>query len=111
MLIPYSKLDNVRTLFTNLGIKDTNYGVFEEFYISRPHLANLVIAELHKDVPGFAILFFKIYIKNNMLYNDRNDRTLIDNIPDLISTLDKYTIILKQYTQILEIKKIKKDFL
>lgn len=102
MLIPYSKLDNVRTLFTNLGIKDSNYGVF---YISRPHLANLVIAELHKDVPGFAILFFKIYIKNNMLYNDR---TLIDNIPDLISTLDKYTLILKQYTQILEIKK---DFL
>lgn len=105
MLIPYSKLDNVRTLFTNLGIKDSNYGVFEEFYISRPHLANLVIAEVHKDVPGFAILFFKIYIKNNMLYNDR---TLVDNIPDLISTLDKYTIILKQYTQILEIKK---DFL
>lgn len=108
MLIPYSKLDNVRTLFTNLGIKDTNYGVFEEFYISRPHLANLVIAELHKDVPGFAILLFKIYIKDNNLYNDR---ILIDNIPDLISTLDNYSLILKEYTQILEIKKIKKDFL
>jgi hypothetical protein len=108
MLIPYSKLDTVRTLFTNLSIKDTNYGVFEEFYISRPHLANLVIAELHKDVPGFAILFFKIYIKDNNLYNDR---TLIDNIPDLISTLDNYSVILKQYEQILEIKKIKKDFL
>ena len=111
MLIPYSKLDNVRTLFTNLGIKDTNYGVFEEFYISRPHLANLVIAELHKDVPGFSILLFKIYIKDNNLYNDRNDRILIDNIPDLISTLDNYSLILKEYTQILELKKIKKDFL
>lgn len=111
MLIPYSKLANIRTLFTNLGIKDTNYGAFEEFYISRPHLANLVIAEVHKDVPGFAILFFKIYIKDNNLYNDKNDRTLIDNESDLISTLDKYALILKQYTQILEMKKIKKDFL
>ena len=111
MLIPYSKLDYVRTLFTKLGIKNTNYGVFEEFYISRPHLVNLVIAELHKDVPGFAIFFFKIYIKNNTLYNDRNDKILIDNISDLISILDYNSIILKEYTQILEIKKIKKDFL
>ena len=111
MLISYSKLANVRTLFTDLGIKDTNYGVFEEFYISRPHLANIVIAELHKDTPGFAIMFFKIYIKDNNLYNDRNDRTLVDNIPDLISILDKYALIIKQYTQILEMKKIKKDFL
>ena len=111
MLISYSKLANVRTLLTDLGIKDTNYGVFEEFYISRPHLANIVIAELHKDTPGFAIMFFKIYIKDNNIYNDRNDRTLVDNIPDLISILDKYALIIKQYTQILEMKKIKKDFL
>ena len=111
MLISYSKLANVRKLFTDLGIKDTNYGVFEEFYICRSHLANIVIAELHKDTPGFAIMFFKIYIKDNNIYNDRNDRTLVDNIPDLISILDKYALIIKQYTQILEMKKIKKDFL
>ena len=111
MLISYSKLAQVRTLFANLGVQDTNYGVFEEFYISRPPLANLTIAELHKDTPGFSILFFKIFIKDDTLYKDSNDRTLIDNIPDLISILDKYALIIKQYNQILELKKIKKDFL
>lgn len=111
MLIPYSKLHLIRTLFSNLGIKNTIYSPFEEFYISRPNLANLVIAEVHKDVPGFSILLYKIYIKDNILYNDRNDRKLIDNISDLISILDNYSVIIKQYEQILEIKKIKKDFL
>lgn len=111
MLISYSKLAQVRTLFTNLGVYDFNYGVFEEFSVSRPTLAPIAIAELHKDTAGFSVLFFKIYIKDNNLYNDKNDRTLVDNIPDLISILDKYALIIKQYTQILEMKKIKKDFL
>ena len=58
MLISYSKLAQVRTLFADLGVHDTNYGVFEEFSISRPTFAPIAIAELHKDTPAF--LFYSL---------------------------------------------------
>ena len=96
MTFPYSELQNIRNLLHYMGLQSYNYGSFEEFYITRPNLANLTLAEIHKDMGGFSILFYKIYIKNNNLLN---------------KILDEYSLVLKQYIQIMELKKIKKDFM
>lgn len=111
MTFPYSNLQTIRKLLHFMGLQSYNYGSFEEFYITRPNLANLSLAEIHKDNQGFSILFFKIYIKNNNLYNDKSNRTWINNDNDLNKILDEYSLVLKQYIQIMELKKIKKDFL
>ena len=49
--------------------------------------------------------------KNNNLYNDKSERTWVSNENDLNKILDEYSLVLKQYIQIMELKKIKKDFL
>ena len=110
MNFPYSDLLTVKKLLTNMGLQSYNYGAFEEFFITRPTLANLPIAEIQKDMRGFSIMFFKIYIKDNNLLNDKNKRTWVFNETDLNKILDEYSLIIKQYIQILELKKIKKDF-
>lgn len=111
MTFPYSNLETIRKLLHYMGMQSYNYGSFEEFYINRPNLARLTLAEIHKDMGGFSILFYKIFIKNNNLLNDKQDRTWIFNEDDLNKILDEYSLILKQYIQIMELKKIKKDFM
>ena len=111
MTFPYSELQNIRNLLHYMGLQSYNYGSFEEFYITRPNLANLTLAEIHKDMSGFSILFYKIYIKNNNLLNDKSERTWVFNEDDLNKILDEYSLVLKQYIQIMELKKIKRDFM
>lgn len=111
MTFPYSELQNIRKLLHYMGLQSYNYGSFEEFYITRPTLANLTLAEIHKDMAGFSILFYKIYIKNNNLLNDKSERTWVFNEDDLNKILDEYSLVLKQYIQIMELKKIKRDFM
>ena len=106
MTFPYSELQTIRKLLHYMGLQSYNYGAYEEFYITRPNLANLTLAEIHKDMGGFSILFFKIYIKDNNLLNDKSERTWIFNENDLNKILDEYSLVLKQYIQIIELKKI-----
>lgn len=74
MTFPYSELQNIRNLLHYMGLQSYNYGS----YITRPTLANLTLAEIHKDM---GILF---YIKNNNLLNDKSERTWVFNENDLI---------------------------
>ena len=110
MTLPYSKIFDIRNYLFNLNLKSFNYGQFEDFFIKRPTLAPITIVRLSKGTDNFSILVYPLYLKNNVLIADKHNYVVVDE-DEFVSIMDSYSILIKQYTQILELKKIKRDFL